>query len=339
MIVVTGAAGFIGSCMVKRLNDAGYADVLAVDDFSRPDKNRNLEGKQLWGQVERLNFVRWLERNHADVDAVLHLGARTDTTEMDTAIFDELNLEYSRALWMICAGFQIPFFYASSAATYGLGEIGYSDDHALIPKLKPLNPYGQSKQDFDVWVLQQTINDERKTINYEDSSFIVHHSSFPWAGFKFFNVYGPNEYHKGRMASVIFHTARQIEATGGMKLFRSHRPDFKDGEQSRDFIYVKDVVDVLLFFLEKRPPGAIYNLGTGKARTFLDLATGTFRALDLEPNITFIDTPADIRDTYQYFTQAEMDKLRAAGYLEPFYGLEEGIEDYVQRYLKDEIIY
>lgn len=339
MIVVTGAAGFIGSCMIKRLNDAGYADVLAVDDFSRPDKNRNLEGKKLWGQVHRNNFVRWLERNHADVDAVLHLGARTDTTEMNVAIFNELNLEYSKAVWMLCSGFHIPLFYASSAATYGLGEIGYSDDHALIPKLKPLNPYGQSKQDFDVWALEQTINDERKTINHEDSSFIVYRSSFPWAGFKFFNVYGPNEYHKGRMASVIFHTARQIKATGGMKLFRSHRPDFKDGEQSRDFIYVKDVVDVLLFFLEKRPPNAIYNLGTGKARTFLDLATGTFSALHLEPNISFIDTPADIRDTYQYFTQAEMGKLRAAGYQEPFYGLEEGIEDYVQRYLKDEIIY
>ena len=340
MIVVTGAAGFIGSCMVKRLNDAGYADVLAVDDFSRPDKNRNLEGKKLWGQVHRNNFVRWLERNHADVDAVLHLGARTDTTEMDTAIFDELNLEYSRALWMICSGFQIPFLYASSAATYGLGEIGYSDDHAVIPKLKPLNPYGQSKQDFDVWVLK-TVDGGRPTVDGaappNPQSLITNPPQ--WAGFKFFNVYGPNEYHKGRMASVIFHTARQIKATGGMKLFRSHRPDYKDGEQSRDFIYVKDVVDVLLFFLEKRPPNAIYNLGTGKARTFLDLATGTFRALDLEPNITFIDTPADIRDTYQYFTQAEMDKLRAAGYLEPFYGLEEGIEDYVQRYLKDEIIY
>lgn len=329
MIVVTGAAGFIGSCMVKRLNDAGYTDVLAVDDFSRPDKNRNLEGKKLWGQVERLHFVRWLERNHADVDAVLHLGARTDTTETNVQIFNELNLEYSRALWMICSGFQIPLFYASSAATYGLGEIGYSDDHAIIPKLKPLNPYGQSKQDFDVWVLEQTVHREPSTVNRPPS----------WAGFKFFNVYGPNEYHKGRMASVIFHTARQIKATGGMKLFRSHRPDFKDGEQSRDFIYVKDVVDVLLFFLEKRPPNAIYNLGTGKARTFLDLAKGTFHALNLEPNISFIDTPADIRDTYQYFTQAEMDKLRSAGYHEPFYGLEEGIEDYVQRYLKDEIIF
>ncbi|MDO8365345.1 MAG: ADP-glyceromanno-heptose 6-epimerase [Saprospiraceae bacterium] len=339
MIVVTGAAGFIGSCMVKRLNDAGYQDVLAVDDFSRPDKNCNLEGKQLWGQMHRLNFVRWLERNHTDVDAVIHLGARTDTTEQSQEIFNELNLEYSRALWMICAGYDIPFLYASSAATYGLGEFGYADDHATILQLRPLNPYGQSKQDFDVWVLQQTMNDDLETITSGASSFIVHRSSFPWAGFKFFNVYGPNEYHKGRMASVIFHTARQIKSTGQMQLFRSHRPDYQDGAQSRDFIYVKDVVDVLLYFLENKPANAIYNLGTGQARTFLDLATGTFRAMDLEPKISFIDTPADIRDTYQYFTQAEMGKLRAAGYTEPFIGLEEGIEDYVQRYLKEELLW
>lgn len=326
MIIVTGAAGFIGSCMVKRLNEAGYSDVLAVDDFSRADKNRNLEGKQLWGRVERLNFVRWLERNHNDVQAVIHLGARTDTTETNVAIFDELNLEYSKALWMLCAGFDIPFLYASSAATYGLGELGYSDDHALIPNLKPLNPYGQSKQDFDVWLLE--------TISRQPPN------GRQWAGFKFFNVYGPNEYHKGRMASVIMHTARKIKATGAMQLFRSHRPDFKDGEQSRDFIYVKDVGDVLLYFLENKPSNGIYNLGTGKARTFLDLAKSTFHALGMEPNISFIDTPADIRDTYQYFTEANMDKIRSAGYHQPFYGLEEGIEDYVQRYLaKGELIY
>lgn len=330
MIVVTGAAGFIGSCMVRRLNDAGYHDVLVVDDFSRPDKIRNLEGKKIWGEVHRNNFVRWLERNHHDVDAVLHIGARTDTTEMNTAIFDDLNVEYSKALWMLCSGYGKPFFYASSAATYGLGEKGYSDDHITIPQLKPLNPYGQSKQDFDVWVLDQIGLRQSPSVNQPPA----------WAGFKFFNVYGPNEYHKGRMASVIFHTARQIKATGSMKLFRSHRPDFKDGEQSRDFIYVKDVVDVLLFFLEKRPPNAIYNLGTGKARTFLDLATGTFRAMDLTPDISFIDTPADIRDTYQYFTEADMGKMRAeAGYHQPFYGLEEGIEDYVQRYLKEEKVW
>ena len=330
MIVVTGAAGFIGSCMIKRLNDAGYTDIIAVDDFSRPDKQVNLSFKKVSSQMHRLNLIRWLERNHVDVEAVLHIGARTDTTEMNTAIFDELNLEYSKALWMLCAGFQIPLLYASSAATYGLGEHGYVDDHALIPLLKPLNPYGQSKQDFDVWVLETLAKG-----GADASALAPPH----WAGFKFFNVYGPNEYHKGRMASVIFHTTRKIKATGEMQLFRSHRPDFKDGEQSRDFIYVKDVVDVLLFFLEKRPPNAIYNLGTGKARTFLDLAKGTFHAMNLEPNISFIDTPADIRDTYQYFTEADMNKLRQAGYHQPFYGLEEGIEDYVQRYLREEVIF
>lgn len=322
MIIITGAAGFIGSCLVRRLNDAGYQDILVVDDFSRPDKMRNLDGKTFRGQVHRSEFLPWFQQNHADVDAVFHIGARTDTTELNVAIFDELNLNYSKALWTLCSDARIPFFYASSAATYGLGELGYTDDHTLIPSLKPLNPYGQSKQDFDVWALTQ-----------EDAPPA-------WAGFKFFNVYGPNEYHKGRMASVIFHTARQIKATGGMKLFRSHRPDYRDGEQSRDFIYVKDVVDVLLHFLEKRPPNAIYNLGTGKARSFLDLASGTFRALGLEPNISFIDTPADIRDTYQYFTEADMTKLRTlAGYQAPFFGLEAGIEDYVTDYLRDERIW
>lgn len=323
MIIVTGAAGFIGSCLVHRLQEAGYNDILVVDEFSRPDKMRNLEGKNIREQVHRDNFIHWLEKYYKEVDALFHIGARTDTTELDTHIFDQLNLDYTKALWNICSGAQIPFFYASSAATYGLGESGYSDDHATIPNLKPLNPYGQSKQDFDVWLLEQAVA-----------------PNAVWAGFKFFNVYGPNEYHKGRMASVIFHTARQIKATGGMKLFRSHRPDYKDGEQSRDFIYVKDVVDVLLHFLEKRPPSAIYNLGTGQARTFLDLATNTFHSLGLQPNISFIDTPADIRDTYQYYTQADMNKLRnLAGYQAPFYSLEEGIDDYVKTYLKEESVW
>lgn len=323
MIVVTGAAGFIGSCMIRQLNEAGYTDILAVDDFFAFDKRRNLEGKKIVAEVHRNNFVRWLERNHPDVQAIIHIGARTDTTEMRTDIFDELNLEYSKALWILCSGFGIPLLYASSAATYGLGELGYDDDPTLIPQLRPLNPYGQSKQDFDVWVLQQP------------------HDRQPphWAGFKFFNVYGPNEYHKGRMASVIFHTARQIKATGGMKLFRSHRPDYADGAQARDFVYVKDVVGVLQYFLEKKPANGIYNLGTGQARTFLDLATNTFQALGVTPNITFVDTPADIRDTYQYFTQATLARLRRAGYIEPFHSLEEGIQDYVKGYLKEEMIW
>jgi len=304
--------------MVRRLLDAGYEDILVVDDFSRPDKNRNLEGKKIWGEVHRNNFIRWFERNHADVDAVIHLGARTDTTEMDTRIFDELNLDYSKAVWMMCCAFDKPLLYASSAATYGLGELGYTDDHTLIPQLKPLNPYGQSKQDFDVWVLQQIA-----------AGVAPPH----WAGFKFFNVYGPNEYHKGRMASVIWHAFNQIGKTGKMKLFRSHNPQFKDGEQMRDFVYVKDVVDVCLFWMSHQKNSGIYNLGSGKARTFLDLVKSVFKAMNKKENIEFVDTPADIRDKYQYFTEANMQKLKSIGYSTPFHTLEEGTQDYVRNYL------
>ena len=240
---------------------------------------------------------------------------------MDASIFDRLNINYSKAVWNACSRFQIPLIYASSAATYGLGELGYEDNHKVVYDLKPLNPYGISKNDFDKWALQQ--------------------SATPpfWAGLKFFNVYGPNEYHKGRMASVIFHTVRQIRATGGMKLFRSHRPDFKDGEQSRDFIYVKDVVNVCYFFKNQQKHSGLYNLGTGKARTFWDLASNTFRSMGLEPTISFIDTPADIRAFYQYFTEARMDKLQQIGYTANFHSLEQGIEDYVKNYLMDEKIW
>ncbi len=321
MIVVTGAAGFIGSCLVRKLNDEGLTNLILVDDFSRDDKNRNLENKTFALQIERSEFLHWLWEHAHRVDFIYHLGARTDTTEKDTLIFEELNLGYSKAVWEQCVAHQIPLVYASSAATYGLGEHGYEDAHHLVPRLHPLNPYGRSKNDFDRWVLEQ-----------ETSPPL-------WVGLKFFNVYGPNEYHKGRMASVIFHTCRQIKATGGMKLFRSHRPDFEDGQQSRDFIYVKDVVKMLYFFYTHRAHNGLFNIGTGKARSFYDLAANTFRAMDLEPNISFIDTPEDIRDTYQYFTEADMHKLRAAGYSEPTYTLEEGIEDYVRNYLIEERIY
>ncbi len=324
MIILTGAAGFIGSCLLRKLNDEGLTDILLVDDFSRTDKLRNLEGKKFLQKIDRKEFLAWFQAHAKEVSHVFHLGARTDTTEQNTLIFNELNLNYSEAIWQICASNQIPLVYASSAATYGAGEHSYDDSHDIVPQLMPLNPYGVSKNDFDKWALLQA-SSESHTPNLIPHTFI---------GLKFFNVYGPNEYHKGRMASVIFQTVKQIRETGGMKLFRSHRPDYPDGGQLRDFIYVKDVVDVCYFFYQnKTAPSGLYNVGTGKARSFWDLATNTFRALGLEPNISFVDTPADIRDTYQYFTEAKMDKLQASGYAKPFHSLEEGVEDYVKQYL------
>lgn len=315
MIIITGAAGFIGSCLVRKLNEEGFNDLILVDDFSKHDKDKNLEGKKFTGKVEREVFLEWLKQNHRLVQFVFHLGARTDTTEFDKAIFDHLNLNYSKDVWNTCVEFGLPLVYASSAATYGNGEWGYDDSHTLPEKLKPLNPYGESKNDFDKWALKQ----DRKP--------------YFWAGLKFFNVYGPNENHKGRMASVIFHAFNQIGNTGKMKLFRSHNPDYKDGEQLRDFIYVKDVVNVCYFLLHHRKDSGLYNLGSGKARTFLALAENTFKAMNKPANIEFVDTPVDIRDKYQYFTEANMNKLKGIGYSTPFHSLEEGIEDYVKNYL------
>lgn len=315
MIVVTGAAGFIGSCLVRKLNDERFFDVVVVDDFSNAQKERNLEGKTFIKQVHRDDFAGWLTKNHRLVQFVFHIGARTDTTEMDVNIFNKLNLNYTKQVWEICSEYGLPLVYASSAATYGAGEHGYDDDHKIVSKLKPLNPYGASKNDFDKWALKE------KRVPYF------------WAGLKFFNVYGPNEYHKARMASVIFHAYRQINESGEVKLFRSHRPDYKDGEQMRDFVYVKDVVDVCYFLLHHRKDSGLYNLGSGKARTFLDLVSNIFYALDKEPKIKFIDTPIDIRDKYQYFTEANMNKIRSIGFDQPFHTLEQGVHDYVKNYL------
>lgn len=315
MIVVTGAAGFIGSCLITKLNTHNFNHIIAVDDFSREDKNKNLLQKKIKEQVDRKVFFDWLAENHASVEFIFHLGARTDTTEFDVTIFNELNLNYSKQMWKACHQYQIPLVYASSAATYGSGELGYQDSEEVVPNLKPLNPYGDSKNDFDIWALAQ----EEKP--------------FYWAALKFFNVYGPNEYHKSRMASVIFHAYNQIGKSEKMKLFRSHRPDFKNGEQSRDFVYVKDVVEVCYFLMIHRKDSGIYNLGSGQARSFLDLTRTTFRAMGVEEDIEFIDTPEDIRDKYQYFTEATMEKLKNIGYSHPFHTLEEGIEDYVKNYL------
>lgn len=315
MIVVTGAAGFIGSCLVGKLNELGINDLVLVDDFTKTEKAANLASKRYAEKVERSVFDAWMTANGENVSFVYHIGARTDTTEFDKAIFDELNVEYTKMVWNHCVRLGIPMVYASSGATYGLGEIGYDDNESTIPQLQPLNPYGWSKQEFDVWALQQT----------ETPPF--------WAGLKFFNVYGPNEYHKSRMASVIFHAFNQIRDTDGMKLFRSHNPDYVDGGQMRDFVYVKDLLSVCLFLKDNNVESGIYNLGSGTARPFIDLATSVFRSLNKEPNITFVDTPIDIRDKYQYFTEANMEKLIGQGYSQPFYTLEAGVEDYVKNYL------
>ncbi|AXY75168.1 ADP-glyceromanno-heptose 6-epimerase [Paraflavitalea soli] len=321
-IVVTGAAGFIGSCLAGFLNEHGFNNLILVDEFSRIDKVPNLEGKTYKEKVERDLFFEWLDQQSAPVDFIFHIGARTDTTEFDYAVHQKLNVEYSQKVWNYCVQRQVPLVYASSAATYGAGELGYNDDHEVPYQLKPLNPYGVSKNEFDKWALQQSAQPPF------------------WAGLKFFNVYGPNEYHKGRMASVIWHSFNQIRKDGLVKLFKSHRPDFKDGQQLRDFVYVKDVLNVCYWLMEQyivrhqtKVTNGLYNLGTGKARSFDDLVKSTYAGLDKAPNIQYIDMPEDIRDKYQYFTEANMHKLVQAGYSKPFYSLEAGVDDYVRNYL------
>ncbi len=316
MIVITGAAGFIASNLISRLNADNYKDIILVDDFSNVEKNKNFKDKIYKEKVEREDFISWIDSNHKYIQFIFHLGARTDTAEFDKKIFDKLNFNYSKDVWRACVKYGLPLVYASSAATYGMGEFGYDDNHEIVNSLKPLNPYGESKNDFDKWVLTQ----EKKP--------------FFWAGLKFFNVFGPNEYHKSRMASVVMHSFNQIKKTNAMKLFRSHNPEYKDGQQIRDFVYVKDVAEVMYFFLNNREKSGIYNLGTGKARTFLDLTKAVFTALNIPDDISFIDTPADIRDKYQYYTQANMEKLRNAGYTKDFYELEDAVNDYVVNYLE-----
>lgn len=321
-IIITGAAGFIGSCLVSFLNEKGYENLILVDEFDDEEKELNLLHKNYLARVERENFFEWVFKEKPNVDFVFHLGARTDTTEFDYAVHQHLNVDYSQSMWNYCTINNIPLVYASSAATYGDGQLGYNDDHDIIEQLKPLNPYGISKNEFDKWVLHQEV-----------------HPPF-WAGLKFFNVYGPNEYHKKRMASVIFHSYNQVQKDGFVKLFKSHKEGFKDGEQLRDFIYVKDLLKVFYWLMTAQGiPSAIYNLGTGKARSFTDLVNATYTALGMKPDIRFIDMPEDIRDKYQYFTEANMKKLALAGYTESFYSLEEGVGDYVKNYLSQNSYY
>jgi ADP-L-glycero-D-manno-heptose 6-epimerase len=315
MIVITGAAGFIGSRLVEILLKNQFNDLVLVDDFQNAQKQHNLRGKENLQKVDRKNFYKWIDYNHKHIQFVFHIGARTDTAEFNFSILEELNLNYSKMVWNKCCEYGLPLIYASSAATYGAGEYGFDD--CISPEiLKPLNPYGISKNEFDKWVLKQKI------------------TPYFWAGFKFFNVYGPNEYHKGRMASVVFHAFNQICKTGYLKLFKSHNSKYADGEQKRDFIYVDDVIDVLVYFMKFRKNSGIYNLGTGQARSFNELANTVFYAMKKTPSIQYIDTPDDIREKYQYFTEAKINKLKNVGYHCNFTSLEDGIYNYVNNYLK-----
>lgn len=324
MIVVTGAAGFIGNFLLKHLAQRGFAELVASDDF-RPEREYLWVKSTAQGvdfaqfdpiqRVHRDELPSFLRAHQARVQAIVHLGARTDTTSNDLLELHRLNTTYTQSLWKICTEFQIPFVYASSAATYGDGEFGFNDDHAVIPKLKPLNPYGQSKQDFDVWALNEVAEDR---------------APYFWAGLKFFNVYGPFEDHKGRMASVVWHAYHQIQATEELNLFESHHPDYANGGQLRDFIYVEDIAEMIVELLRQRKSTGIYNAGTGKARTFLDLGRAVFASLGLSERISFIPTPQDIRDRYQYFTEADMRKWVRAGYQAPTTALEEGVAKYIR---------
>jgi ADP-L-glycero-D-manno-heptose 6-epimerase len=315
VIVVTGAFGFIGSAFVGYLNQLGFTEIIVVDDFYQWKKEKNLKGKRVHEWVHRDLFIPYLEKQAAQIDVVFHLGARTDTISEDTAVFNRLNLQYSKDIWRICALHGIPLVYASSAATYGDGSLGFHDAHDGVAGLKPLNAYAISKQQFDEWVLEQDVSPPR------------------WYGLKFFNVYGPNEYHKARMASVIFHAWHQIRDTGKLKLFKSHRPDYTDGGQERDFIYVKDVLQMVWNVYDLKPQSGLYNIGTGLARTFQELGESTFKALGLEPNIEYIDMPEDLREKYQYFTEADMTKWTSANLPLPATSLQDGVKDYVQQYL------
>ncbi len=313
-IIVTGGAGFIGSCLLRSLADRGIQDIIIADDIGSTDKWRLMADKGVLCYLHKSRLFHALEEMEAPC-AVIHLGACSSTAERDFDYLYDNNFVYTRGLWNYCAAHRIPFIYASSAATYGDGSEGF-DDRCDIDRLRPLNAYGYSKQLFDQWV------------KHRAEVFPPQH-----VGLKFFNVYGPNEYYKGSMASMVFHGFNQIRTDGVIRLFRSERPDCPDGEQCRDFVYVKDVCDVIQWFLDHPEVSGLFNVGTGRARSFRELAEATFGALRLQPDIRFIEMPGSIRERYQYYTQAEMTKLRSAGYDKPFCTVEEGVADYVRNYL------
>lgn len=313
-VIVTGGAGFIGSCVVRTLNDMGIEDITIVDHICETDKWMNMRNKKYTEYINRDEFLERLPEYAGKVTHIIHMGACSATTEKNFDFLYKNNYEYTKTLWKFCTENQISFIYASSAATYGDGTEGF-DDKEDIKRLRPLNGYGYSKQLFDLWAEKQAIAPKQHV------------------GFKFFNVYGPNEYFKGSMASVIFHSFNKITETGEMGLFKSYKEGYEDGGQLRDFVYVKDICKVIRYMIEHEEVSGLFNLGTGQARSFYDLAASTFRAMGLEPNIKYVEMPETLRAKYQYYTQANMEKLRSVGYADAFYSLEDGAKDYVQNYL------
>jgi len=319
MIIVTGAAGFIGSCLIGRLNAANFNAIIAVDGYNNLENSRNLKGKKILTRVDRNDFLTWLDDNYEEVEFLFHIGASTNPSKFENDPLRSLNIDYPKMLWQKCIDYQIPLVYASSEATYGMGEHGFEDQDKSLFRLMPLNLNGKLNYEFDEWAIAQ----EQKP--------------YFWAGLNFLNVYGPNEYHKGRKASMVFHLFNQIRLTGGIKLSKSH--SLHDSGQKCDFIYVMDVVEVCVFMMRHRKNSGIYNLGSGRARTFLDLTRAVFRALDIPENIGFIDTPENIREEYQYFTEANMAKLHSFGFSHQMHTLEVGVQDYIVNYLIKQCYY
>jgi ADP-L-glycero-D-manno-heptose 6-epimerase len=321
MLVITGGGGFIGSVLGAALNEAGRSDLVIVDRFGSGDKWRNIAKRDFYEIVPPDGLLSWLDRHGDAVEAIFHLGANSSTTERDADHIIATNLNYSIAVWRWCAAHGKSLIYASSAATYGAGSAGFDDAGgiAAFHRLRPLNLYGWSKHAFDLWALREVAAGRAPPF---------------WAGLKFFNVFGPNEYHKGEMMSLVAKNWRQIAAGESVRLFKSHRPDYADGEQLRDFVYVKDCAAVMLWLWRqgRARDSGIYNLGSGKARSFLDLIRATGAATGRAPDIEFIDIPPEIRPNYQYFTEANMSRLRGAGYNAPFTALEEAVRDTVAQY-------
>lgn len=321
MIIVTGGAGFVGSCVVRTLNDLGIDDILIVDNIAKTGKWRNLINKKFISYMHKSVFLEKKNSLH-NVRAVIHMGAQSSTTEKNFDYLWNNNFEYTKILWNYCVENGISFIYASSAATYGDGTQGF-DDCVDIDLLRPLNGYGYSKHLFDLWV------------KHHAKSFPVQH-----VGLKFFNVFGPNEYCKESMASMVYHGYNQIKENGKIRLFKSGNPKFKNGNQLRDFVYVKDICSVIIWFMEHKQINGLFNVGTGCARSFNDLANALFNALDIKPNIEYFDMPEQLQGKYQYYTKAEMSKLRSCGYEKKFFDLESGVYDYVTNYLtKDFEVY